>query len=90
MFGNISIWQLLIVLVIILLLFGTKKLRNAGGDIGSAMKNFKKAFKDEEDKGEETSNDSSTKKSHLNDDRADNTQDAHFSESKDTEDNKKS
>ena len=43
-----GIWELIIVLVIILLLFGTKKLRNAGGDIGSAFKNFKKAVKDEE------------------------------------------
>ncbi|ACV27672.1 twin-arginine translocase TatA/TatE family subunit [Kangiella koreensis] len=43
-----GIWELLILLVIILLLFGTKKLRNAGGDIGSAFKNFKKAVKDED------------------------------------------
>lgn len=50
MFANISIWQLLIVLVIIILLFGTKKLRNVGGDLGGALKNFKKAVKDEEDK----------------------------------------
>lgn len=50
MFGNISIWQMLIVLVIIILLFGTKKLRNVGGDLGGALKNFKKSMKDEEDK----------------------------------------
>ncbi|HJL53112.1 MAG TPA: twin-arginine translocase TatA/TatE family subunit, partial [Arenicellales bacterium] len=36
--GGISIWQLLIVLVIVLLLFGTKKLRNMGGDLGGAIK----------------------------------------------------
>lgn len=48
-----GIWELLILLVIILLLFGTKKLRNAGGDIGSAFKNFKKAVKDEDKKIEE-------------------------------------
>jgi sec-independent protein translocase protein TatA len=41
--GGISIWQLLIVLVIIILLFGTKKLKNVGGDLGSAIKSFKKA-----------------------------------------------
>ena len=48
-----GIWELVIILVIILLLFGTKKLRNAGGDIGSAFKNFKKAVKDEENPSEE-------------------------------------
>ncbi|MEM7406625.1 MAG: twin-arginine translocase TatA/TatE family subunit [Pseudomonadota bacterium] len=40
-----SPWQLLIVLVIVLLVFGTKKLRGAGGDLGSAIKNFKSAMK---------------------------------------------
>ncbi|WP_018867646.1 MULTISPECIES: twin-arginine translocase TatA/TatE family subunit [unclassified Thioalkalivibrio] len=44
--GGISIWQLLIILLIVVLLFGTKKLRNMGGDIGSAMKNFRQAVKD--------------------------------------------
>ena len=44
--GGISIWQLLIILLIVVLLFGTKKLRNMGGDIGSAVKNFRKAVKD--------------------------------------------
>ena len=39
--------QLLIVLLIIVLIFGTKKLRNMGGDLGSAIKNFKKSMKDE-------------------------------------------
>lgn len=42
---GISIWQLLIVLGIIILLFGTKKLRNMGGDLGSAINSFKKAVK---------------------------------------------
>ena len=37
-----SPWQLVVVLVIVLLVFGTKKLRGAGGDLGSAIKNFKK------------------------------------------------
>lgn len=44
--GGISIWQLLIILLIVVLLFGTKKLRNMGGDIGSAIKNFRKSVKD--------------------------------------------
>ena len=46
--GGISIWQLLIILVIVVLIFGTKKLKNMGGDIGGAVKNFKTAMKDEE------------------------------------------
>ena len=48
MFG-ISPWQLLIILVIVVLIFGTKKLRNVGGDVGGAVKNFKDAMKDGED-----------------------------------------
>ncbi|WP_417356875.1 Sec-independent protein translocase subunit TatA [Gallaecimonas pentaromativorans] len=47
--GNISIWQLLIVCAIVVLLFGTKKLRNIGSDLGSAFKGFKKAMKDDEE-----------------------------------------
>lgn len=46
--GGISIWQLLIIAVIVILLFGTKKLRGMGGDLGSAVKGFKKAMNDEE------------------------------------------
>ena len=42
---GISIWQLVIVLGIVILLFGTKKLRNIGGDMGSAINSFKKAMK---------------------------------------------
>ena len=41
MLGGISIWQLLIVLGIIILVFGTKKLRNVGTDLGGAVKGFK-------------------------------------------------
>ncbi len=51
--GGISIWQLLIILVIVLLLFGTKRLRGLGGDLGSAIKGFKKAIGDDEVKAEE-------------------------------------
>jgi sec-independent protein translocase protein TatA len=47
-FGGISIWSLLLVLAIVILLFGTKKLRNIGGDLGGAIKNFKKSVKDQE------------------------------------------
>ena len=58
--GGISIWQLLIVAVIVVLLFGTKKLRNLGGDLGSAVKGFKNAITDEKDSAEksDTSTDS--------------------------------
>lgn len=48
MLGGISIWQLLIVLGIIILIFGTKKLRNVGTDLGGAIKGFKKAVHEEE------------------------------------------
>ncbi|HCZ9706486.1 TPA: Sec-independent protein translocase subunit TatA [Vibrio cholerae] len=46
--GGISIWQLLIIAVIVVLLFGTKKLRGIGSDLGSAVKGFKKAMSEEE------------------------------------------
>jgi sec-independent protein translocase protein TatA len=53
--SGISVWQLLIVLAIVVLLFGTKKLRSLGGDLGSAVKSFKGAMKDGEDgKAEDT------------------------------------
>jgi sec-independent protein translocase protein TatA len=47
--GGISIWQLLIVLIIVILLFGTKKLRSLGGDLGSAIRNFKQSVREGED-----------------------------------------
>lgn len=47
---GISIWQLLIVLGIVILLFGTKKLRNIGSDLGGAIRGFKKSMSDEEEK----------------------------------------
>jgi sec-independent protein translocase protein TatA len=46
--GSFSIWHWLIVLVIVLVVFGTKKLRNIGGDLGGAVKGFKEAVKEEE------------------------------------------
>jgi sec-independent protein translocase protein TatA len=48
-----SLWHWLIVLAIVLLLFGTKKLRNLGGDLGSAIRNFKDSMKSEDDKKQE-------------------------------------
>lgn len=53
MFGGISIWQLLIIAVIVIAIFGTKKLRNVGSDVGGAVKDFKKAMNDEQEKGQE-------------------------------------
>jgi len=52
-----SIWQLAIVLVIVLLLFGTKKLRNIGGDFGSAIKSFRSAVKEGGDAAKEAEED---------------------------------
>lgn len=48
MLGGISLWQLLIILAVVILLFGTKKLRNLGTDLGSAVKGFKKSISDED------------------------------------------
>jgi sec-independent protein translocase protein TatA len=50
--GSFSIWHWLIVLAIIVLIFGTKKLRNLGGDLGSAVKGFKDGMKSEGDKAD--------------------------------------
>ena len=51
--GGISFWQILIILVVILVLFGGKKIRTMGSDLGEGLKGFKKAIKDE-DAGRET------------------------------------
>ncbi|WP_207308453.1 Sec-independent protein translocase subunit TatA [Alteromonas sp. KUL17] len=46
--GGISVWQLLIILVIVVLLFGTKRLKGIGTDLGGAIKGFKKAVTEED------------------------------------------
>jgi sec-independent protein translocase protein TatA len=46
--GSFSLWHWLIVLLIVVLVFGTKKLRNMGSDVGSAVNEFKKAMKDDQ------------------------------------------
>lgn len=51
--GTFSIWHWLVVLAIVLVIFGTKKLRNLGGDLGSAIRNFKDSMKSDEEKKEE-------------------------------------
>lgn len=50
--GGISIWQLLIILAIVIVLFGTKRLKNIGSDLGGAVKGFKKALNTEENNEE--------------------------------------
>ena len=50
---GISIWQLLIILAIVLVLFGAKRLRNLGSDLGTAVKGFKTSMKEEESKPDE-------------------------------------
>ncbi len=47
--GGISIWQLLIILVIVILIFGTKRLKNIGGDLGGAVKGFKDAVSEDKE-----------------------------------------
>jgi sec-independent protein translocase protein TatA len=51
-FGGIGVWQLLIILVIVLLLFGTKRLKNIGSDLGGALKGFKGAMNESEKEAE--------------------------------------
>jgi sec-independent protein translocase protein TatA len=60
---GISPWQLIILLVIVVLLFGTKRLRNMGSDLGNAVKGFKKSMNDEAD----NKNDKEKKKESLQD-----------------------
>jgi sec-independent protein translocase protein TatA len=49
-FGGVSIWQLLIVLLIVIMIFGTKRLKSLGTDLGGAVKSFRKAMDQDEDK----------------------------------------
>ena len=55
--GGIGIWQLLIILAIVLLLFGAKRLRNLGTDLGASVKGFREAMKDGEKEKEEDKTD---------------------------------
>ena len=59
--GGISIWQLLIILLIVVLVFGAKKIRGLGGDVGAAIKNFKQAMKEGSEEDEEDSPKTDTK-----------------------------
>ncbi|NNJ90113.1 MAG: Sec-independent protein translocase subunit TatA [Gammaproteobacteria bacterium] len=66
--GGISIWQLLIVLAIVILLFGTKKLKNIGSDLGGAVKGFKGAMNDAKEAAKEGAKDDSPEKIEKADD----------------------
>jgi TatA/E family protein of Tat protein translocase len=52
--GSFSIWHWLIVLLVVVLIFGTKKLRNLGGDVGGAVKSFKDAMTEEKNASDAT------------------------------------
>lgn len=52
--GSLSIWHWLIVLLVVVLVFGTKKLRNLGTDLGSAVRGFKEGMKSEENQSAQT------------------------------------
>ncbi len=60
--GSLSIWHWLIVLVIIALIFGTKKLRNVGEDLGGAVKGFKKGIKDANEEADSSKDDGLNRK----------------------------
>ncbi|MFQ3245552.1 MAG: sec-independent protein translocase protein TatA [Arenicella sp.] len=51
--GGINIWSLIIILLIVALIFGTKRLRGIGGDLGGAIKGFKKAINDDSKQNDE-------------------------------------
>ena len=55
--GGIGIWQLLIILLIVVMLFGTKKLRNLGSDLGGALRGFKTAMKEDDNEVSEEDSD---------------------------------
>ena len=67
--GGISIWQLLIILAIVVLLFGTKRLGSLGSDLGKAIKGFKSAVNDDEADGQ--SKNSSNDTDSIDDDKKD-------------------
>lgn len=57
--GGISIWQLLIILLIVMMLFGTKRLRGLGSDLGAAIKGFRSSVSSEDQAGKAAENDDS-------------------------------
>ena len=65
--GTFSIWHWIVVLVIVLLIFGTKKLRNLGSDLGGAIKSFKQSMKDGGESGAQESGEDDEAKKIKND-----------------------
>lgn len=57
-FGGISVWQLLIILLIVLLIFGTKRLKSVGGDLGGALRSFRKAMETDDEQADTDAPDS--------------------------------
>ncbi|MBT87270.1 MAG: twin-arginine translocase TatA/TatE family subunit [Gammaproteobacteria bacterium] len=55
--GGINLWQILLILLVIVVLFGGKKIRNMGSDLGEGLKGFKKAIKDDDAESESKSED---------------------------------
>ncbi len=58
--GSMSIWHWLIVLVVVMLVFGTKKLRNIGSDLGGAVKGFKEGMKSDDEPAKQLPQDGKT------------------------------
>tara|TARA_B100000475_G_C14848478_1_gene252317 strand:- start:27 stop:224 length:198 start_codon:yes stop_codon:yes gene_type:complete len=61
MLSGISPWSILLILIIVVILFGTKKLRNVGADLGSAIKSFKKSSKEDDSTNKNVVNKNSAK-----------------------------
>lgn len=68
---SLSVWELLIILLIVALLFGTKKLRNMGGDLGSAIKSFRGALREDADRPAGSNNDDTPERGTVIDDKPD-------------------
>lgn len=65
--GGISIWQLLIILAIVVMLFGTSRLKNLGSDLGSAIKGFKSSMSDDNAEKKDGEDDSTQKREQADD-----------------------
>lgn len=63
MLSGISPWSILLILIIVVVLFGTKKLRNVGADLGAAMKSFKKSSREESTSSKTIDDDNQNKNS---------------------------
>jgi len=82
-FGGISVWQLLIILVIVLLLFGTKRLKSIGSDLGNAVKGFRSAMSDgEKEEGKEPKKIEETAAKRVNEGQAGETVETHADKDK--------